>query len=116
MEITDRDYDSDAEDVPDIGDPLPSSLLGIHVERPRYEVLLLALDLDHLLLDGVLCDVLVDGHVFLLAEPVGPVEALPLTGGVPGRVKEEKVVGGGQVQTNPTCLQAQEHHLNQGVG
>ena len=36
----------------------------------------------------------VENKVYLgLSEPVDPVEALPLTGGVPGGVQEEKVVG-----------------------
>ena len=109
-----KTFDSDAEDVSDVGDPLSPPLLGVHVERSGDEVLLLALDLDHLLLDRVLRDVLVDRHVLLLAEPVGPVEALPLGGGVPGGVEEKQVVGCGQVQTNPTSLQAQQHHLFSG--
>ena len=85
-----------------------------HVEGTSDEILLLVLDLHHLTLDGLFGDVLVDEHIFVLAKSVHPIEALPLTGGVPGRVEEKQVVRGSQVQTNPACLQAQQHHLNQG--
>ena len=47
------------------------------MEGPSDEVLLLVLDLHHLLLDGVLRNVLVDEDRLGLAEPVDPVETLP---------------------------------------
>ena len=60
-------------------------------------------DSQHLLLNGVLGDELVDGDIFGLAHPVCPVEALPLT--VTGRV------GSSEVETNTSSLQAQQQHL-----
>ena len=58
-------------------DPLPPTLLLWHVESSRDEVLLLVLNLQHLPLDGVGSDELVDEDRLGLAEPVDPVEALP---------------------------------------
>ena len=51
------------ENVPDVVYPLPPPVLGLHVEGPGDEVLLLVLDLHHLLLDTVLGDILVYGHL-----------------------------------------------------
>ena len=66
-----------SKDIANVVDPLPPTLLLWHVESSRDEVLLLVLNLQHLPLDGVLGDELVDGDRFGLTEPVDPVEALP---------------------------------------
>ena len=42
---------------------------------------------------------------------MGSVEALPLRGGVPGRVEQQDVVCGCEVQPNPSGLQRQEQDL-----
>ena len=81
------------------------------MEGSSDEVLLLVLDLHHLALDRVVCDVLVDEHVLVLAEPVHSVKALPLAGGVPGRVKQEEVVGRGEIETNATSLDSRRIYL-----
>ena len=95
---------SNSKDVSDVIDPLPPALLLGHVEGSSDEVLLLVLDLQHLALDGVLGDVLVDEDRLGLAEPVDPVEALPLTGRVPGGVQQEEVVGSSEVQSDTSGL------------
>lgn len=77
-----------------------------HVEGTSDEILLLVLDLHHLTLDGLFGDVLVDEHIFVLAKSVHPIEALPLTGGVPGWVQKKKMIGGCQVETDPTSLKS----------
>ena len=76
------------------------------MESSSDEVLLLVLDLHHLAFNGGLGDELVDEDVPVLAHPVDPVEALPLTRGVPGRVQQQEVVGRGQVETNSSCLRS----------
>ena len=63
------------------------------MESSGDEILLLVLDVHHLVLDGIVGDVLVDEHVLVLAESVHPVKALPLTRRVPGRVQKQEVVG-----------------------
>ena len=93
-----------SKDCSDVINPLSPPGLFRHVEGSGDEVLLLVLDVHHLALDGVVGDVLVDEHVLVLAQPVHPVKALPLAGGVPGRIQQKKVVGGGEVETNATSL------------
>ena len=76
------------------------------MECSSDEVLLLVLYLHHLAFNGGLGDELVDEDVPVLTHPVDPVEALPLTRGVPGRVQQQEVVGRGQVETNSSCLRS----------
>lgn len=76
------------------------------MEGSGDEILLLVLDGHHLVLDGLISDVLVDEHVLVLAESVHPVEALPLTRRVPGRVQKQEVIGRGKIETNPTGLES----------
>ena len=97
-----------SKNVSDVVDPLPPALLLRHVEGPSDEVLLLVLDLQHLALDGVRGDELVDEDLLSLAEPVDPVEALPLAGRVPGGVQQEEVVGSGEVQSDSTGLKGEK--------
>ena len=68
------------------------------------EILLLVLNFYHLTLDGGLGDEFVDEDVPVLTHPVDPVEALPLTRGVPGRVQQQEMIGRGQVEANSTSL------------
>ena len=95
-----------SKDGSDVIDPLSPPRLLRHVEGSGDEIFLLVLDIHHLTLDGVVCDVLVYKHVLVLAEPVHPVKALPLAGRIPGRVQQEKVVGGGEIETNSTSLES----------
>lgn len=68
LEIRQKIHILDVEDVPDIRHTLPPPLVTVHVEGSVDEVLLLVLDLDHLLLDRVLGDVLVDGDILGLTQ------------------------------------------------
>ena len=96
-----------SKDSSNVIDPLsPPSLLR-HVEGSGDEIFLLVLNFHHLTLDGVICDVLVNKNVLVLAEPVHPVKALPLAGRVPGRIQQEKVVGRGEIETNSTSLESE---------
>ena len=81
---------------------LPPSLLGPDVEGTSDQFLLRVLDLHHLLLDGALGDELVDEGLLGLSHPVGAIEALFLSGWVPGRVEQKQVVGCRQIETHPT--------------
>ena len=74
------------------------------MESSIDEILLLVLNFYHLTLDGGLGDELVDEDVPVLTHPVDPVEALPLTRGVPGRVQQQEMIGRGQVEANSTSL------------
>ena len=74
------------------------------MESPGDEVLLLVLNLQHLALNGLLGDELVDEDLLGLAQPVDPVEALPLAGGVPGGVQQQEVVGSGEVESHTSGL------------
>ena len=56
-------WDLNSEDIPDVLNPLLPPLIGGNSESPRDKLLFLCLDLQHLLLDGVLSDELVNGHV-----------------------------------------------------
>ena len=94
----------DAKDVPDVVDPLPAPLLLRHVESPGDEVLLLVLNLQHLALNRLLGDELVDEDRLGLTQSVDPVEALPLAGRVPGGVQQQEVVGSGEVQSHTSGL------------
>ena len=97
----------EVENVPDIGNSLPPPLLIANVVKGAGDQFFLAvLDRHHLLLNRVLGDELVDEDVPVLTHPVDPVEALPLTRGVPGRVQQQEVVGRGQVETNSSCLRS----------
>ena len=102
-----------SENSSDITNPLAPPLFFRHVEGPRDEIFLVILNLSHPVLDRVVGDELVNENLLGLAEPVDPVEALPLTGGVPGGVEEQQVVGGGQVEPHAARLQAQQQHLQQ---
>ena len=85
--------------------------VGLVVEGPGDEALLLGLDLDHLLLHGVRGDEPVDGDGPGLAQPVDAVEALPLRRGVPGGVQQQQVVGRSQVQAHAASLQTEQDIL-----
>ena len=74
------------------------------MESARDESLLLVLNIQHLLLHRLLGDELVDEDLLGLAEPVYPVEALPLAGGVPGGVQKQEMVGSCEVQPDSTSL------------
>ena len=74
------------------------------MERPGDQVFLVILNLDHFPLDGLVGDELVDEDRLGLAQPVDPVEALPLAGRVPGGVQQEEVVGSGEVQSHTSGL------------
>ena len=74
------------------------------MEGTRDEALLLVLNVQHLLLHRLFGDELVDEDRLGLAEPVDPVEALPLTGRVPGGVQQEEVVGSSEVQSDTSGL------------
>ena len=95
-----------SKDGSDVINPLSPPRLLRHVEGSGDEILLLVLDGHHLVLDGLVSDVLVDEHVLVLAESVHPVEALPLTRRVPGRVQKQEVIGRGKIETNPTGLES----------
>ena len=95
-----------SKDCSDVINPLSPPRLLRHVEGSSDEILLLVLDVHHLVLDGLVGDVLVDEHVLVLAESVHPVKALPLTRRVPGRVQKQEVVGRGEIETNPTGLES----------
>ena len=95
----------------DVLDPLAAVCVGLVVEGPGDEALLLGLDLDHLLLHGVRGDEPVDGDGPGLAQPVDAVEALPLGRGVPGGVQQQQVVRRSQVQAHAASLQT-EHDYN----
>ena len=95
----------------DILDPLAAVCVGLVVEGPGDEALLLGLDLDHLLLHGVRGDEPVDGDGPGLAQPVDAVEALPLGRGVPGGVQQQQVVRRSQVQTHAASLQTEQDIL-----
>ena len=88
----------------DVVNPLHPSILLRHVERSGDEVLLVILNLNHFPLDGLVGDELVDEDRLGLTQPVDPVEALPLTGRVPGGVQQEEVVGSGEVQSHTSGL------------
>ena len=88
----------------DVVNPLHPSILLRHVERSGDEVLLVILNLNHLPLDGLVGDELVDEDRLGLAQPVDPVEALPLAGRVPGGVQQQEMVGSGQVQPDTSGL------------
>ena len=93
-----------SKDSSNVIDPLsPPSLLR-HVEGSGDEIFLLVLNFHHLTLDGVICDVLVNKNVLVLAEPVHPVKALPLAGRVPGSIQQEKMVGSGEIQSDSSGL------------
>ena len=94
----------------DILDPLAAVCVGLVVEGPGDEALLLGLDLDHLLLHGVRGDEPVDGDGPGLTQPVDAVEALPLGRGVPGGVQQQEVVGGCEVEADPPRPEAEQHH------
>ena len=85
--------------------------VGLVVEGPGDEALLLGLDLDHLLLHGVRGDEPVDGDGPGLTQPVDAVEALPLRRGVPGGVQQQQVVGRSQVQAHAASLQTEQDIL-----
>ena len=74
------------------------------VEGARDEALLLVLNVQHLLLHGLLGDELVDEDRLGLAQPVDPVEALPLAGRVPGGVQQQEVVGSREVESDTSGL------------
>ena len=84
--------------------------VGLVVEGPGDEALLLGLDLDHLLLHGVRGDEPVDGDGPGLAQPVDAVEALPLGRGVPGGVQQQQVVRRSQVQAHAASLQTKQDY------
>ena len=88
----------------DVVNPLHPSLLLRHVERSGDEVLLVILNLNHLALNGLVGDELVDEDRLGLAQPVDPVEALPLAGRVPGGVQQQEVVGSGEVESDTSGL------------
>ena len=88
----------------DVVNPLHPSILLRHVERSGDEVLLVILNLNHFPLDGLVGDELVDEDRLGLTQPVDPVEALPLTGRVPGGVQQQEVVGSGEVESHTSGL------------
>ena len=100
-----RNIKLDAEDCSDVVNPLLPSLVLGHSKGAGNEVLFLVLDLQHLHLDGVIREKLVDEDISGLAEAVNAVEALPLAGGVPGGVQQQQMAGGSQVQSYSACLQ-----------
>ena len=97
-------FELDPKDCSDVINSLSSSLLLWHVEGSSDQILLLVLDLHHLTLNGVLGDVLVDEDILGLSQPVDPVKALPLTGWVPGRIKQQQVISCCQVQSHTSSL------------
>ena len=78
------------------------------MEGSGDQVFLVILNLNHFPLDGLVGDELVDEDRLGLAEPVDPVEALPLAGRVPGGVQQEEVVGSGEVQSDSTGLKGEK--------
>ena len=78
------------------------------MESTRDKSLLLVLNIQHLLLHRLFGDELVYEDLLGLAEPVDPVEALPLAGGVPGGVQQQQVVRRSQVQTHAASLQTEQ--------
>ena len=92
----------------DVLDPLAAVCVGLVVEGPGDEALLLGLDLDHLLLHGVRGDEPVDGDGPGLTQPVDAVEALPLRRGVPGGVQQQQVVRRSQIQAHAASLQTEQ--------
>jgi hypothetical protein len=72
--------------------------------RPRRGPLAL-LQREDALLDGVLRDEAVDDHRLVLADAVGAVGGLIFDGGVPPRVEQEDVVGGGEVEAGAAGLE-----------
>ena len=99
---------SQTEDVDNIVNSPPPFLLLLDMESARDKSLLLVLNIQHLLLHRLLGDELVDEDLLGLAEPVDPVEALPLTGGVPGGVQQQQVVRRSQIQAHAASLQTEQ--------
>ena len=74
------------------------------MERSGDQVLLVILNLNHLPLNGLVGDELVDKDRLGLTQPVDPVEALPLAGRVPGGVQQQEVVGSREVESDTSGL------------
>ena len=91
----------------DVLNPLIPSVLLRHVECSGDQVFLVILNLDHFPLYGLVGDELVDEDRLGLAEPVDPVEALPLAGRVPGGVQQEEMIGGSEIQPDTASLNQQ---------
>ena len=92
----------------DVVNPLISSVLLRHVESSGDQVFLVILNLNHFPLDRLVGDELVDEDRLGLAQPVDPVEALPLAGRVPGGIQQEKVVGSGEIKSDTSGLKPAE--------
>jgi hypothetical protein len=70
---------------------------------------LAGVELEDLLLDGVLGDDAVDEDGALLADAVAAVGGLVLDGGVPPGVEQVHVIRGGEVQAGAAAAQGYEH-------
>src|SRR5215210_874443 len=77
---------------------------------------LAGLELEDLFFDGVAGDEAVGEDGAGLADAVGAVDGLGFDGGVPPRVEEVDVVGGGEVEAEAAGFQADEEEAASGIG
>ena len=75
------------------------------------QILLLLLQSNHFILDGILSHQPYHLHNLLLSDAMGPVRRLLLHSRIPPQVIQDHRIGPGQVQPRSACLQRDEEHL-----
>ena len=91
------------------------TMMRLTMDHPvsRRELLFALLEEQHLLFDGSGCDEFVGDHLFILADPVGAIDCLQLSGRVPPGVKEHHIVGFLKVKTGASGFQRDQEKLLQ---
>mmetsp|Transcript_2208 Transcript_2208/g.8016 ORF Transcript_2208/g.8016 Transcript_2208/m.8016 type:complete len:223 (-) Transcript_2208:554-1222(-) len=84
--------------------------VGVLPKGARRERALFRLELEDLVLDGVLDGEARDVHLAALADAVAAVDRLLFHGWVPPHVEEEDVVGADEVDAEARRLERHEHH------
>src|SRR3984885_9131130 len=76
--------------------------------KPAGERVFVRLQLHYAFLHRVLCDELINEHGFVLSDAMCAIGRLGFHGWVPPRVVVNDGIGGGQIESSPACLEADQ--------